>query len=287
MIDMEILPLEGFPEVRFGMSRQSVRETLGEPSVFRRSAYAPVLSDAYHGLGMILGYDDRDSLCSIEVAAPAELSLRGVGLLDRSHTEVLAELRSAGVPVEQKGSDWVVPGLGIVLGNPHVDSPGDFRSVLISSRTRVIYEFSFFEGEGRIAPRNFEVDPHRGFGAVRLGSPREDVRELLGSGMESEPEFGPASQDHFLSAGAAVGYDSQGRVTCVVMARPAQVVHRGMELIGHPYAEVLAAARRQGVTVVEREAELFFPESGFSVWTARAGDDALPIVAAALGRHDA
>ncbi|MER6105315.1 hypothetical protein ABT115_24150 [Streptomyces sp. NPDC001832] len=282
MIDMEILPFEGFPEVRFGESRQSLREALGMPLPFRRAASSPVLSDAYDVLGMILGYDDRDLLYLIEVATPAAVKLRGVRLLDRPHAEVLAELHSAGLSVVQSGTDWVVSEMGIVLGNPHQDDPGDFRSVLISSRTQVVHDFSFFEGEGQIGPGEFEVEPRGGFGAVRLGAAREEVRQLLGSGMVSVPEFGAVWQDHFFSVGAVVGYDSEERVIRIVVTRPAQVVHRGMELLGRPCGEIKTEARRQGVAVIEREAELYFPESGFSLWTARAGDDALPVIAAAF-----
>jgi hypothetical protein len=280
---MEIRPLEGLAGLAFGRSRWSVREAWGTPEPFRRAAYSPVLTDAYVRQGLMLNYDERDLLHSVEVAFPAPVSLRGVGLIGRDHRAVLAELRAAGVAPVEVDKEWVLPELGIALGRPRQDTPEDFESVLVSSRPRVDYAISFFEGgAGAPLPEEFQVVPHAGFGPVRTGLARQELRELLGAGMASVPDVGPAAQDNFFAGGIVVGYDQSDHATRVVITGPARVTYQGMELLGRPLGEIVAAARERGLPVRPEEAALRFPEAGFSVWTARAGDDSLPSVAVAV-----
>ncbi len=93
---------------------------------------------------------------------------------------------------------------------------------------------------------SFEVMPHQGFGALRLGADRNGVRRLLGDGVASVHEFGAASQDHFFAAGAVVGYDSTERVISAVITSPAQVSHRGIELLGHRCGELQSRRSSEG-----------------------------------------
>ncbi|MGW0998602.1 hypothetical protein ACWD5V_36085 [Streptomyces sp. NPDC002523] len=282
MIDMEIHPLEGMSGLSFGQSRESVRALLGAPESFRRAAHS-LLTDSYlyRSRDLYLGYDDEDLLHTIEVASPAPASLCGVRLLDRAHGEVLAELRAAGLSPVETSAGWAMPDLGIMLGNPQHEDPQGFQSILISSGIEVVHSFEFFEREGEGMSGDFEVVSNSGFGVVRLGATREEMRELLGGGIASVPDVGSALQDTFLSVGVVLGYDANERVTRAVLTGRASVSHRGIVLLGRPCVEVCAQARAKGVRVIEREAELVFPDDGFSAWTARV-DNELPIAAVVM-----
>ncbi|MEV6212019.1 hypothetical protein [Kitasatospora sp. NPDC051914] len=241
-----------------------------------------MLTDAYSSLGLYLGYDDDDLLSTIEAASPALVSLSGVRLLDRNCSDVLAELRAAGLSPRETSSGWAIPEMGLVFGTPPHGDAGGFQSIFISRGTDVVHEFEFFGAEGQLPGGGFELMPHKGFGDVRLGARRVDMRQLLGEGVASLSESGADYQDTFFSAGVVLNYDAQELVTRAIVMRPAQAFYRGIELLGRPCRYIREQALSSGFRVVTREAELFFPEGGFSLWTSRAGDDALPTVAAVV-----
>ncbi|MGN9792214.1 hypothetical protein ACTMTU_14120 [Streptomyces sp. OZ13] len=296
---MEILPRIGVPGARFGRTRASVRAARGAPdSAFRRAADA-TLTDMYvtaagghedgegRGAGFFefLEYDDTGVLHAVEVASPAPVTLDGIVLLGRPKAEVVAELRGLGHEVKAAGDaeGWALPALGVVLGGTAQDADG-FESVRLRATAVGDDAFEFFEPTGGSRPAAAgpaEVVAHRGIGPVRLGSARADMRRLLGGGIGSVPEFGGAGQDNFFEAGIVLTYDADETVVRLAFTRPASVGHGGVSLLGRPMSDVRADALARRMRFVEREAELFFPDAGFGVLTARDAPD-LPTTAVVL-----
>ncbi|MFI2373073.1 hypothetical protein [Streptomyces sp. NPDC018833] len=285
---MEIVPLTGVAGVAgaaFGQSRASVRAVRGEPdSAFRRGADAP-LTDMYAEESYVFfEYDYADLLHAIEIASPGPVILHGVRLLGRPEDDVVGELRDAGhevVAEEEAGSiGWSLPALGITLGGTAQDKDG-FESVRLRGVPTTLDAFEFFEGhDGPSGPGEVAVLPHRGIGPVRLGAGRGDMRRLLGGGIGSVPEFGAASQDTFFS-GVVLSYDADETVVRIAFTGRTSVDHDGVPLLGRPRRDVRARATEVGLRVLDREAELVFPDAGFSVLTARDGDG-LPTTAVVL-----
>ncbi|ATW50155.1 hypothetical protein [Streptomyces peucetius] len=282
---MEIVPLTGVSGAAFGQSRASVRAVRGEPdSAFRRGADAP-LTDMYADESYVsFEYDDADLLHAIEIASPGPVTLHGVRLLGRPEDEVVGELRAAGhevVAEEEAGSiGWALPALGVTLGGTAQDTDG-FESVRFRGVPATLDAFEFFEGpDGRSGPGEAVVLPHRGIGAVRIGAARSAMRRLLGPGIGSVPEFGAAWQDTFFS-GVVLAYDADETVVRIAVTGRTSVGHDGVPLLGRPRRDVRAQATEAGLRVLDREAELVFPDAGFSVLTARDGD-ALPTTAVVL-----
>ncbi|MGX1505608.1 UNVERIFIED_CONTAM: hypothetical protein RKD43_004233 [Streptomyces graminofaciens] len=293
---MEIIPRIGAPGARFGRTRASVRAARGAPdSAFRRAADA-TLTDMYvtapggheggegcgDGFFEFLEYDDADVLHAVEVASPAPVTLDGIVLLGRPAAEVVVELRGLGHEVEaaREAEGWALPALGVVLGGTAQDADG-FESVRLRATPVGDDAFEFFEPAGGSRPAGTgpaEVVAHRGIGPVRLGSARADMRRLLGGGIGSVPEYGGAAQDNFFEAGVVLTYDADETVVRIAFTRPASVGHGGVPLLGRPMGDVRADALARRMRIVEREAELFFPDGGFSVLTARDAPD-LPTTA--------
>ncbi|MGW0777627.1 hypothetical protein ACWD01_29170 [Streptomyces sp. NPDC002835] len=277
---MEIVPLVGMSGAAFGQPRRSVRAAHGEPdSAFRRGAEAE-LSDMYAAgeSYVFYEYDDADRLHAIEIASPGPVTLHGTGLLGRPEEEVVGDLREAGhevVALEEPGSTgWSLPALGVTLGGSAQDVDG-FESVRCRGVATGRDVFEFFEGpEGLAGRAELAVVPHRSIGPVRLGAARGDMRRLLGPGIGSVPEFGPAGQDTFF-CGVVLGYDAAGTVVRIAVTGrvPASVSHAGVPLLGRPRRDVRAHAMARGVQVLDREAELVFPDAGVGVLTARDSDD--------------
>ncbi|MFP1628341.1 hypothetical protein ACLB9X_24965 [Streptomyces sp. 5K101] len=282
---MEIVPLTGVSGAAFGQSRALVRAVRGAPdSAFRRGADAP-LTDLYADESFVFfEYDDADLLHAIEIASPGPATLHGVGLLGRPEEDVVEELRDAGhevVAEEEAGSiGWSLPALGVTLGGTAQAADG-FESVRFRGVPTTQDAFEFFEGpDGPAGGGERAVVPHKGIGPVRLGAGRDAVRRLLGGGIGSVPEFGAAFQDTFF-CGVVVSYDADETVVRIAFTGRTSVDHDGVTLLGRPRRDVRAQAAEAGLRVVDREAELVFPDAGFGVLTAR-DDDGLLTTAVVL-----
>ncbi|MFJ8072698.1 hypothetical protein ACIQ7Q_01830 [Streptomyces sp. NPDC096176] len=90
------------------------------------------------------------------------------------------------------------------------------------------------------------------------------MRRLLGGGTGSVPEFGGARQNNFFEAGVVLTYEADETVVRIAFTRPASVGHGGVPLLGRPMSDVRADVLARRMRLVEREAELFFPDAGFS-----------------------
>jgi hypothetical protein len=103
----------------------------------------------------------------------------------------------------------------------------------------------------RSAP-SWDIDGARGFVACPLGVTKAEVRRLLG---EPESVFrrrpGSAPIEDFQVFGAQVTYDGAARVSFVEVARPANPVVNGVELVGRAASDVYGELRAEGFTVRE------------------------------------
>ncbi|GGT03864.1 hypothetical protein [Streptomyces chromofuscus] len=126
----------GLAGIRFGESRASLRDGLGEYQSFRRTPDAPLI-DHFMQAGLMLGFDEADRLNFIECTDRAEPSLSGVRLTGRPLGEVVAELSDRRVPFQLDESGCSLTGLGVSLYSPAPDELDvDVEGVAIFSRPR-------------------------------------------------------------------------------------------------------------------------------------------------------
>ncbi|GHB20561.1 hypothetical protein GCM10010377_08170 [Streptomyces viridiviolaceus] len=132
----EITPWIGLAGIRFGESRATLRDRLGEYRSFRRTPDTSLI-DHYMEAGLMLGFDESDRLDLIECTDWAEPSLAGVRLTGRPFGDVLTELADRHVPFELDESGCSLTGLGVSLYSPAPDEPDvDVEGVAIFSRSR-------------------------------------------------------------------------------------------------------------------------------------------------------
>jgi len=111
---MEIQSFKGLGPLRFGMDRRDAQEQLGvEFTRFRKSPFAETDSEDYLSVGLILFYDTNDVLEFIEAFHPCEPSFRGIQFIGRPVQEILGELRSREISVEELDGNLDIPALGI------------------------------------------------------------------------------------------------------------------------------------------------------------------------------
>lgn len=91
----EIFPGEGAGVLRFGMERGAVRRTMQLPATpFRKTESSSTLTDAFHGVGVHVFYDEDDRCEAIELSKPARVTLNGNSLLGVSLGEGEGTLRA-------------------------------------------------------------------------------------------------------------------------------------------------------------------------------------------------
>jgi hypothetical protein len=272
----EITPREGLGILRFGMSRLESRPLMDGPfEPFRRGADQETAADYYSDDGMFLNFDLDGGLYSVELARWADPALQGVLLLGRSAPEVLSDLRARGIAAEQLDDGWTIPELGLAFGP---ENEGQFSSLLVSRDPIGSPAIEFFEGDDpRIDPEaDLPIEPGRGFaGGLYLGAARQQIRSLLGTGIQSRPEIGGAGQDNFLDVKVVVVYDSADTVIRLTAVDPTRPSIDGMSLLDRTWAAVYQDAVARGIPVVEEEAELYFPAAGCHAWPLIGGRDGL------------
>ncbi|MFF8842543.1 hypothetical protein ACF08N_07380 [Streptomyces sp. NPDC015127] len=276
--DYEIEPGRGVTGLAFGESRRALRQRLGSPAPFRRSATSAELDDQYDELGLILSFDDRDVLGSIVLTAPARARLHGVGLLGEPVSRVVSTLAKNDVEFVADDGSWESD-LGLALdcgGSTDPDSPVESVTVHESAAWSPEIEL-FFSTPEQQSDRTYVVTPGVGIPTVRLGESMSDVRARMGSGASWQPPFGPSRADSFWEEGVEVGYDADGAVSRIAVERPAQVLFEGMEIIGVPAGEIHAKLSGAGIPLISKEAEFVCSESGLRLLVARPGDDSLPV----------
>ncbi len=114
-----ITPFEGLGDLKFGLSRQAVRDLLG-PDVrsYRKNKYEPRDTDSYRRLGLHLYYDADDRLEFIETTPPSDPTFQGVHLRDADLGRVLARLADQGYHATEDDAGYNFKDLGIGLYVP-------------------------------------------------------------------------------------------------------------------------------------------------------------------------
>jgi hypothetical protein len=93
---MKIEPFLGVGVIRFGDTRQQVRETLQRPFETFRKNMGENATDAFDEIGLHVYYDGQDRVEFIEGFDPASLTISGLELLGRSIEDVDKELKALG-----------------------------------------------------------------------------------------------------------------------------------------------------------------------------------------------
>ncbi|MET7906615.1 hypothetical protein ABZS86_36295 [Streptomyces sp. NPDC005355] len=119
-----IVPNEGLDSVRFGEPRTGLRERLGSFTSFQRGdSESP--TDHFTEKGLLLSFDQEDSLEFIEVTPEAQVTHEGVPLLGRPYRHVLGDLREHGVEGAEDDQGVEFTNLGFALFTPAPDDPDE------------------------------------------------------------------------------------------------------------------------------------------------------------------
>lgn len=112
---LEVLPGIGLDHARFGESRTTHRERLGDYEAFERVPGAG-MTDMYPDGIVMLSYDESDHLNFIEIGGETIAVLNGIQVTGRSLGAVLDELAQGGLHVEFDGdSSYLISSTGVEL----------------------------------------------------------------------------------------------------------------------------------------------------------------------------
>jgi hypothetical protein len=117
MTNWELIPVQGLSDLKLGEEREAVRQRFRNFRVFRRTSDAPE-TDLFATDGLLVTYGSGDRVTFIELASPADPTIKGVHVLGRDLGEVLYQLRERGVSfvADQDGAN--VQGWGVGLYAP-------------------------------------------------------------------------------------------------------------------------------------------------------------------------
>lgn len=116
-MELDFQPSKGTDKLLFGMTRTEIRALTLRGKPFRVPSNEPE-SDMYEGEGLILGYDDKDTLEFVEVVLPSTCRFSGIKLLGRSLADVLEDMRQLGHVSHYEDDSHSFAELGIVLFCP-------------------------------------------------------------------------------------------------------------------------------------------------------------------------
>jgi hypothetical protein len=103
--------------VALGDSRAAVRETLGSPTTFRRTA-ASDESDQFASSGAMATYSSVGALVMLELADPARVEIDGVQLLGKSLDDVESELGEKDINISRDDMGAMIPSVSVGLYAP-------------------------------------------------------------------------------------------------------------------------------------------------------------------------
>ena len=131
----------------------------------------------------------------------------------------------------------------------------------------------------------FEIHPYANIGPIVFGMTAEQVRAILNCTYK-EFKRTPISKtvtDAFQTLGVFVCYDVEKRCTAVEMARPAQPVFAGRDLLGSPFGTVCEWLRTLDPELVLRRDGLKSFALGIGLYAPSCGEDPLSKVESVIG----
>jgi hypothetical protein len=126
---MEITPFEGVGTIRFGDSRQQVRNSINHRYESFRKDVGEDETDAFDEIGVHVYYDDQGRVEFIEAFSPASLTLHGLPLMGRPIGDVEDELRALGYSSRQTdvGLEYTDAGIALTAAEGIIEGVGVFR----------------------------------------------------------------------------------------------------------------------------------------------------------------
>ncbi|GAA4441888.1 hypothetical protein [Bremerella cremea] len=127
-MELDFKPHMGTDLLPFGTPRSEVRDVVLEGKRFVTRTSEP-RNDFYVSDGLILGYDDQDTLEFIEVFSPSKATFDGIALTDKATKEVIGEFEKRGHQVPFDDGSYDFRELGIIFYCPEkrIESSSIYR----------------------------------------------------------------------------------------------------------------------------------------------------------------
>ena len=127
MSKITIIPYEGFGEIRFGESRETVRNKLGNFSEFKKTKFSKNTTDDF-GFCHVY-YTTDNTVAAVEFFPEAEVSLNDKLLFTLSYSDAKVFLSDSAI--EEDGCGAKFPKYGISIFSPEL---GKIETILIYSK---------------------------------------------------------------------------------------------------------------------------------------------------------
>jgi hypothetical protein len=136
-MNLNIIPYIGVGPIRFGMSRNEVRQMVGHPAKpFLKGPDAIIPTDAFDDIGLHVFYKKDDTCEAIEMFLAADPTFEGKHLIERPFDRVLDWLQKFddSLDVDNTGATSKKCGIGIYAPNCE-ESPSDpVEAVIVFER---------------------------------------------------------------------------------------------------------------------------------------------------------
>ena len=297
----EILPFTGIggllaKPVLFGRTRREITrqfsralgDAVGEVRTFRKSVWDTGVCDHYVEGDLTLFYDDLDRLFHMEVHDVAPAHHDGVLLTGRPYGKVVGDLRGRGHRVVDGDTGCEVPeaGFDLTAVDPEDDSLGvQSVGVFLRSPSEGLLRLSREPGVEPVTEH--VLVSGEGTRTVRLGQDRWELRARLGPALESVPAYGGAARDWYFDHGLILTFDEAERLRTLVISyvgAKGAACFDGVQLLGRPYAEVVADLDARGVRVEPGELCGIASGHGFTLSLLGRQNPAMPVAAVMFQR---
>ncbi|GAA1376359.1 hypothetical protein [Catellatospora chokoriensis] len=231
------------------------------------------LTDQYHRLGLMLTCNPGEGLYLIEMPDPSYVRCHGV-TLGGSAERVVADLRRAGLALEQDDSGWTFADGTVALYVPSNERDAVVEAVTLFAPGHTVGEIVTIPGGATRSPTlSHDVKPGHGIGLIALGEPRADVRQRLHDAMThiGPPGSREPVEDIFWEDGLVVQYDDRERVSRILVVKADAVSYAGINIKpGYtvPYDSVRQTLLAQGHPITDQELALELDGTGIQLWLA-------------------
>lgn len=118
-MDLDIISNAGAGPIRFGMTRDDVRQTIGQPyQSFLKTPTSNLLTDAFVSNSVQVFYK-KPGLCeAIEVSAPSQANMNGTGLVGLPYTAAKAFLQALDSNLEEDEAGAISYAVGVAVYAP-------------------------------------------------------------------------------------------------------------------------------------------------------------------------